>query len=81
MCAPGPDGGLQQGAQPRYEEDGGDEVALGGVVVPYAEGLCQDEGHGDDAPERQDVMLGGEERQERGGEHSEGQGKGRCVMR
>ena len=38
--SPGPNGGLQQGAQPRHEEDGGDEMALGRVVVPDAEGLC-----------------------------------------
>lgn len=54
---PGTDGRLQQRAQPRHEEYGGDQLALGRVVVLYAEGLGQDERDGDDATESQDVVL------------------------
>lgn len=55
---PCPKGCLQQRTQPRNEEDGGDELTFGHVVVLYAERLSQDERDGDDAAKRQDVMLG-----------------------
>lgn len=48
---------LQQRAEPRHEEDGRDELALGAVVVPDAERLGQDQRDGDDATKGQDVVL------------------------
>lgn len=55
---PRPEGRLQQRAQSRDEEYGGDELTFGHVVVLDAERLGQDERDGDDATKRQDVMLG-----------------------
>lgn len=51
-------GCLQHGAESRNKENGGDELTFGHVVVLDAERLSQDERDGNDAPERQDVMLG-----------------------
>lgn len=54
---PGAEDGLQQRAQARHKENGGDELALGNVVVLDAERLGQDEGDRNDATESKDIML------------------------
>lgn len=48
---------LQQRADSRHKEDGGDELALGAVVVPDAQRLGQDQWDGNDASKSQDVVL------------------------
>lgn len=54
---PGPEGGLQQGAQARDEEDGRDQLTFGSVVLFDAQRLSQDKRNCQNATKCQYVML------------------------
>lgn len=54
---PDPEEDLEQRADPRDKEDGADEVTLGQAVMLQAQPLGQNQGYGDDTPERCQAML------------------------
>lgn len=54
---PTPEDDLEQGDQAGDEQDGGDDIAPGGVILPDAEERAQDEGDRDGRPEHGEVVL------------------------
>ena len=52
-----PEDDLEQGDQAGDKQDGGDDVAAGGVILPDAEERAQDEGDRDGGPEHGEVVL------------------------
>lgn len=55
---------LDKGGDPHTAEDGADELADGVLVLPYAQGFCQEEWDSDGATETGQIMLeGGIERE------------------
>ncbi len=54
---PHAEGCLKKGDNSGHEEDGGDDVAAGGVVGLHAQGRADDEGDGHSASEHRQVVL------------------------